>query len=129
MDIQLWKKRKKELHLTHDQLAELSGVSRRTIARIFSGKPDCPSPTLNTIDAIEKALGLSDTNWTAEDYENGVVDNMPVRITAEESQWLTYREEILRYGGQKDYEAVCVMIGGLIDKRMKEKNIKPITGD
>ena len=36
MNIELWKKRKKELHLTHDQLAEMSGVSRRTIAGIFA---------------------------------------------------------------------------------------------
>ena len=59
MDLELWKKRKKELHLTHDQLAEKSGISRRTIARIFSGNPDTPSPTLNTVEAIERALGLN----------------------------------------------------------------------
>lgn len=59
MDIQLWKKRKKELHLTHDQLAEKSGVSRRTIAGIFSGDPTYQSPTLNTIESIERALGLN----------------------------------------------------------------------
>ena len=58
MDIQLWKKRKKELKLTHDQLAEKSGISRRTIAGIFSGDPTYQSPTLNTIEAIEQALGL-----------------------------------------------------------------------
>lgn len=59
MDIQLWKKRKKELHLTHDQLAEKSGASRRTIAGIFSGDPTYQSPTLNTIESIERALGLN----------------------------------------------------------------------
>lgn len=59
MNLELWKRRKKELHLTHDQLAEKSGISRRTIARIFAGKPDMPSPTLNTIESIERALGLN----------------------------------------------------------------------
>lgn len=59
MDIQQWKKRKKELHLTHDQLAEKSGISRRTIAGIFSGDPTYQSPTLNTIESIERALGLN----------------------------------------------------------------------
>ncbi len=58
MDITAWKKRKKELHWTHDDLARESGVSRRTIARIFSGNPDSPSPTLNTVEAIERALGI-----------------------------------------------------------------------
>lgn len=59
MDIQQWKRRKKELHLTHDQLAEKSGISRRTIAGIFSGDPTYQSPTLNTVEAIERALGLN----------------------------------------------------------------------
>ena len=60
MNIELWKKRKKELKMTHDELAEKSGVSRRTIAGIFSGNPDWCSPTLNTIQAIERALGLDE---------------------------------------------------------------------
>lgn len=38
MNIEEWKIRKKELHWTHDDLARESGVSRRTIARLFSGK-------------------------------------------------------------------------------------------
>ena len=58
MNLDLWKQRKKELKLTHDELAEISGVSRRTIAGIFSGDPARSSPTLNTIEAIEKALGI-----------------------------------------------------------------------
>lgn len=127
MEIEEIKKYMKQNRITYKKLASMTGLSISTITKIFGGF--ARYPRIDTIRIIEKAIGLSDTNWTAEDYENGVVDNMPVRITAEESQWLTYREEILRYGGQKDYEAVCVMIEGLIDKRMKEKNIKPITGD
>lgn len=60
MNIQKWKQRKKELGWTHDELAEKSGVSRRTIAGIFSGDPRYESPTYNTIQAIERALGLSE---------------------------------------------------------------------
>lgn len=62
MDLDLWKKRKKELHLTHDDLAKISGVSRRTIAGIFSGDPRYESPTWNTIQAIERALGINEKN-------------------------------------------------------------------
>lgn len=59
MNIDLWKTRKKELKLTHDELAELSGISRRTIAGIFGGDPRYASPTLNTIESIERALGIN----------------------------------------------------------------------
>ena len=74
MDIELWKKRKKELHWTHDDLARESGVSRRTIARIFAGKPNTPSPTLNTIEAIERALGINEKSPAAQDAQPSHVD-------------------------------------------------------
>lgn len=74
MDIELWKKRKKELHWTHDDLARESGVSRRTIARIFAGKPNTPSPTLNTIEAIERALGITEKSPAAQDTQPSHVD-------------------------------------------------------
>ena len=60
MDIERLKQRKKELGWTHDELAERSGISRTTIARMFSGNPDYPSPTYNTVEAVAKAMGLSD---------------------------------------------------------------------
>lgn len=75
MDIESWKKRKKELHWTHDDLAKASGVSRRTIARIFSGNPDCPSPTINTVEAIERALGLNEKNPTVRDAQSDIAEN------------------------------------------------------
>jgi DNA-binding helix-turn-helix protein len=36
MDIELYKKRKKELNLTYDELAKISGVSRRMITGLFN---------------------------------------------------------------------------------------------
>lgn len=77
MNIQKWKQRKKELGWTHDELAEKSGVSRRTIAGIFSGDPRYESPTYNTIQAIERALGLS---------EDGYKDTMPFEVTPMEEE-------------------------------------------
>ena len=77
MNIQKWKQRKKELGWTHDELAEKSGVSRRTIAGIFSGDPRYESPTYNTIHAIERALGLS---------EEGYKDTMPFEVTPIEEE-------------------------------------------
>lgn len=66
MDFELWKKRKKELKLTHDELADISGISRRTIAGIFGGDPRYASPTLNTIEAIERALGINEKSPSEE---------------------------------------------------------------
>lgn len=59
MNIELWRQRKKELHLTLDEIAEQSGVSRRTVARVFSKTANYDNPGRVTIDAIERVLGLS----------------------------------------------------------------------
>lgn len=59
-DLELWKKIKKEKKLTYDDIANLSGVSRRTIIRIFTDANS--NPTNYNVEAIEKALGLNDVN-------------------------------------------------------------------
>ncbi len=58
MNIELWRQRKKELHLTLDDIAEQSGVSRRTVARIFSKTANHENPERLTVEAIERVLGL-----------------------------------------------------------------------
>lgn len=77
MDIERLKQRKKELGWTHDELAERSGISRTTIARMFSGNPDYPSPTYNTVEAVAKAMGLS---------EEGYRDMLPFEVTPMEEE-------------------------------------------
>lgn len=85
MNIEAWKERKKELGWTHDELAEKSGISRRTIAGIFSGDPRYESPTWNTVQAINRALGLT---------EEGYRDTMPVEITPLEDELLALFREL-----------------------------------
>lgn len=77
MDIESLKKRKKELGWTHDEIAERSGISRTTIARMFSGNPDYPSLTYNTVEAVAKAMGLSD---------DGYRDTLPFEVTPMEEE-------------------------------------------
>lgn len=77
INIELWKKRKKELNWSHDDLARESGVSRRTIAGIFAGDERGQNPTIETVQAIERALGLS---------EEGYKDTMPFEVTPMEEE-------------------------------------------
>ena len=80
INLELWKKRKKELHWSHDDLARESGVSRRTIAGIFAGDERGQNPTIETVQAIERALGLS---------EEGYKDTMPFEVTPTEEELIT----------------------------------------
>lgn len=77
VNIELWKKRKKELHWSHDDLARESGVSRRTIAGIFAGDDRGQNPRIDTVQAIERALGL---------IEDGYRDTMPFEVTPMEEE-------------------------------------------
>ncbi len=60
MNIEILRKRKKELGMTLDEISEKSGISRRTVARIFSRTESDKVPTVSTVEAIERALGLRD---------------------------------------------------------------------
>jgi transcriptional regulator with XRE-family HTH domain len=57
MDIELWKRIKKERKLTLKDISDLSNIPKRTVDDIFSGKTT--NPRSDTVDAIEKALGIS----------------------------------------------------------------------
>lgn len=63
MDLELWKKRRKELGLRYDDLAEKAGVSKRTIEDIFRGYTT--APRIDTVEAIERALGINEKSSPA----------------------------------------------------------------
>ena len=90
MDIELYKRRKKELHFTFDELAKRSGVSRRALTQIFSN-PESSNPTTATIQKIERALGIG---WTDEELAQGVSPVMVRNVTPEEDDLLEYFREL-----------------------------------
>lgn len=126
MNIEEWKIRKKELHWTHDDLARESGVSRRTIARLFSGKENQPSPTLNTIMAIEKALGIENEKKsvmerpTSELAENFIKE---FRDLFSDKTFHAYAE-LYRFMDEKQKIFIIGMIVGYLQDQGKKINIK-----
>lgn len=71
MDLELWKKRRKELGLRYEDLAEKSGVSKRSIEDIFRGYTT--SPRIDTVEAIERALGINEKSPPATQEGKGIV--------------------------------------------------------
>lgn len=59
IDVERLKRAKKEQHLTFEQLSEKSGVPQSTLYDIFRGIRIYPR--LDTVQAIERALGLTDS--------------------------------------------------------------------
>lgn len=57
MDLELWKKKRKELNLRYEDLAQKAGISKCSIENIFRGYTT--KPRITTVEAIERALGLN----------------------------------------------------------------------
>lgn len=56
MNLDLWKKTKRERNMTYQDVSERSGIPLGTIKNIFAGYT--PDPRESTIIAIEQALGV-----------------------------------------------------------------------
>lgn len=54
--IEVLKKRRKELKMTFEELSKASGIPLRTLENIFHGVTK--NPRIDTLQAIEKALGI-----------------------------------------------------------------------
>ena len=89
MDIELWKKRKKELNLTFDELAELSSVSRRQLLYLFNG--NAKNTGIETVNRVERALGLEQEKSPTDELSEGEKQLIELvkQLTDEETQELS----------------------------------------
>lgn len=58
MTIEALKQRKKEIKMTLQEISDESGIPKRTLEDIFRGRTK--NPRLDTIQAIERALGIDE---------------------------------------------------------------------
>ena len=76
ISIEQLKERKKELGITFDELSEKSGIPKTTLTNILCGKT--LTPRIDTMQAIENALGLCAPQWTDEEKALGVGNHKTV---------------------------------------------------
>ena len=74
MDIMEIKRYLKAHKITYKQLAEMSGVPESTLKNIFGGFT--PNPRIDTLDAIERALGINEKSPPAEQESLKVPDSL-----------------------------------------------------
>lgn len=95
--IEYLKARKKSLKMTNRDIASNAGLPLSTVEQIMCGK--VKSPRLDTLQAIEKALGL-------ETQEEQWSDMKKVGITADEEEMLDlFREIGEKYGAEAQARA------------------------
>lgn len=82
MTIQEIKQFLKNNKITYESLSEMSGVSIGTLKSIFSGRT--PTPRIDTLEAIEKALGLHNEPTTILTYKANMLIELISTLTDEE---------------------------------------------
>lgn len=115
LNIDRLKQAKKEKGLSYDDLARLTGYSRSTITNIFCGYIELPR--YETIQAIEKALGLA-PSFTEADKALGA-GNAAIVLSDRDLNTLgriNRAEEVL---GEAYVDAVLDLLDSNVEKKLK----------
>lgn len=105
----------KKNKITYKTLSEKSGIPAGTLKNIFS---QCKiNPRLDTMQAIEEALGLKDRfEWTEEEKALGI-GRRATYLSEDEWEWLELRSEILRIYGERYLNTLNAMLTALIETK------------
>lgn len=105
----------KKNKITYDALSKSSGIPIGTIKSVFSGRT--PNPRLDTMQAIEEALGLNKPlEWTDEEKALGV-GRHPTYLSEDEYEWLELRSEVLRVKGEDYLKTLKIMIEAITKEK------------
>ncbi len=118
INVELWEERKKKLGYTFDELSEKSGIPKRTILGVF--RKEVTTPRIDTVQAIEKALGLNTPSleWTDEDKAAGVTFTSPYNnLSKEEVKWFELRSLIIEKQGEEYLNTVIEMLTTLMNQK------------
>lgn len=108
MNLELWKKQKKALNLTFEELAKKANIPKGSLQNIFAGY--VPNPRIDTVEAIETALEIKNKfDWTDEEKALGV-GRRATYLSEDEWEWLELRSEVIRTKGEDYLKTLIVMI-------------------
>ena len=112
--IEKLKTRKKETGITFDELAKKTGISRRAICGLFSGKTE--NPRIDTVESIERALGLAPT-FTEEERALGLSNNHPIALSDNDRELINLFAEAEEKLGKAYVRGVKQMVRLAIDTK------------
>lgn len=114
LDIELWKRQKKILHITFDDLAEKSGVSISALKNIFRGTTT--DPRIETVAAIEAALEITD-GITQEERNAGKTATKAIGVSALEDKMLYAFKEIGYVFGEETQKSIVAMLENMLNTK------------
>lgn len=114
--IQYYKDYLKQKNITYEKLSEMSGIPLNTLKNIFRGKTE--HPRIDTIQAIERALGLAPT-FTDEERALGLSDNHLIALSDEDRELINLFAEAEEKLGKAYVRGVKQMVRIAIDTNGK----------
>lgn len=114
--IQYYKDYLKQKSITYEKLSEMSGIPLNTLKNIFRGKTE--HPRIDTIQAIERALGLAPT-FTDEERALGLSDNHLIALSDEDRELINLFAEAEEKLGKAYVRGVKQMVRIAIDTNGK----------
>lgn len=104
---------RKRQKLSVAELSQIANLPKGTVEKVLFGIVQ--NPRIDTVEAIEKALGLSSgrLEWTEKDKTLGV-GNHPTYLSERERKWIELGSEVIRIKGEAYYDMLEQMIEAVI---------------
>ena len=112
--VQALKKQLKQIGMTYEQLSTKSGIPLNTLKNIFSGRTE--HPRIDTVQAIERALGLAPT-FTEEERALGLSDDHPIALSDDDRELINLFAEAEEKLGKAYVRGVKQMVRLAIDTK------------
>lgn len=122
MNLELWKKIKKEKKMTIEQIAKAANLPKGSVQNIFCGY--VPNPRTDTVEAIERALGINEKSPIMERPLSDLAENFIQKYSDlfSEKSFHAYAE-LYRYMDERQKIFVIGMIVGYLKENGVNINI------
>jgi transcriptional regulator with XRE-family HTH domain len=114
MDLNTLKEKKKQTKMTLQEISEKSNIPINTLKNIFSERTK--NPRIDTINAIESALGVNTVEFTEEEKVLGV-GNHGTKLSNEEWEWLELYSLLKENCSPETVNAVKTLISTFIEQK------------
>lgn len=112
--LESWKAQKKALKLTNQAIADAANLPLRTVEQVMCGK--VKNPRNDTVQAIERALGLAPT-FTEEERALGLSDDHPIALSNDDRELINLFAEAEEKLGKAYIRGVKQMVRLAIDTK------------
>ena len=118
MDVAKLNEERKKKNLSVAELAEKANLPKGTVEKVLFGV--VKNPRIDTMQAIEEALGISKRQeWTDEEKALGVGKH-PTYLSDDEYEWVELRSEVLRVYGEDYMQTLKTMIEAAVNNPPKK---------